>query len=107
MIARPLPRRDGCNAGRAEALRVALAGIATTLATNRLDGRDDVARHDQTAELRLKAASGEVAALLDRRAKQPAGTLAPDALARCAARVAAADGIRLKAQRSLAQGERG
>ena len=93
--------------GRAEALRVALAGIATTLATNRLDGRDDVSRRDQAAELRLKAASGEVAALLNHRAKQAAGTLAPDALARCAARVAAADGIRLKAQRSLVKGERG
>lgn len=86
--------------GRTQALRLALEGIATTLRIEQHDFQDRVSRRNLAADVRLRTATRDLAALLDGKEKSPAGALEPDELFRCAARVAAADGISLKATRS-------
>ncbi|WP_176084495.1 NHLP bacteriocin export ABC transporter permease/ATPase subunit [Martelella sp. HB161492] len=102
VTARVLGSRDLFEAGvlqtaRNAAMILALASIGACL--ERIDRHaDEVLHRRETAtNRRLEATTGAVAALLHRKARQPAGTLEPDALMRCAARVAAADGIELRA----------
>ncbi len=93
--------------GRAQAKRMALEGIATTLEIERRNMQDNVSRRDLAAEIRLNAADGKLAALLDGKANSSAGPLEADALFRCAARVASVDGITLKAKLAGPPAERG
>ncbi|TPW26637.1 NHLP bacteriocin export ABC transporter permease/ATPase subunit [Martelella alba] len=95
------------HAGRRSATALALTGIGAALRRAEKQADDDVHRRETATQLRLDATTGDVAALLHRKARQPAGVLEPDALMRCAARVAAADGIELHAGRPLLQAPRG